>query len=1094
MAVATVPAAAEDRLPTGYLLVFHDDFQSGVLDRAKWDYWTGNWSTDDIGRTPTGGLFPGDNYYLTESPYEDGFGSPLDGNGNEGVYWPDETSFMETTWIDLQGLASPRLELNHMYDIPSAGDGALVYVLSAAAEAWKLLVPDGGYPTGSPTGWTGQMLTWEAVNVRLDDYEGTRVKLGFQFRSAPDGKEGDGWMIDDVEVGGRPSGPMPDLKVGNARLYVGPNPVVTAQAGDVVELNATVLNEGHARSAPFMVSAYMRHPLTGGAPIGEVLAIDGLVVGATLNVSLSFIAEPGHHEPLLLIDYLNRVPEESELNNVRSLELDVDEPAEGDAGVMSLVFKVGGAEVQGAAVGDLVTMTVLVRNFGRAPVTTPMVLRAYDGDPSKGAVPIGDEQPQVNALEPGRNRTFDIHWRPLAGDHDVHVGLWPADRRQTLDDNPANNVTRARLQVTDSPELNMVIEDLKFRIGQSIGTSGFVGDNVHIMATVANQGRGNYSGTLYVAVFDGDPDAGGRELGRRAVVGLLAPGMTALVEMDWRGVLGTHALTAFVDPGNAIFESSEVDNQRTASVIITRAPLPDLTVASMVLLLNGEPIDPAKGTNEGAAVEVNVTVRNVGNDKTRGPTTTQLYLGNPAMEGRPIASFTVPEGLNPDEVFTGALTWIAQRPAQRDLSQVLMLKLDAAEHEREQDELNNMDQRAILVGEPLPDLRVMGVRVLNEDNTVATSITYGVGVKLEVKVRNVGTDVCFQTAEIELYLDDTEPINLVATATTPTLDINESTTKVVAWMPDPMKVGGGDHTLLALVDPSKEIKEASDANNQGSTTLNVDAEAKPNLLVGNLEVLRGGKVVDRVTRGDSATVRVRVLNLGDAPLYVTAQVELFQGQVGVGTTETWTIDRLAVGANHTYELKWTFSSEEPLTVQIDRTNKVRESSKADNVAALQIDVEPPAEGPNVLAIVAIIVLGVLVLLLLSWLVTKPRPVAEEAAPTPTPGQVYVEMPKATTVEAQAAGAPAPAPPAPTPAAAAPAPAPVPAPLPAPAPAPAPAPVPAPAPTPAPAPAPLRAPSPPPARPSPGPARKCPSCGSDVEADWILCPNCLANLK
>ena len=72
----------ENRLPSGYLTVFHDDFQSGTLSPSRWAFWTGHWSTDNVAKTPTGGIYNGENYYLTESPYPNNHGAPLDDNGN----------------------------------------------------------------------------------------------------------------------------------------------------------------------------------------------------------------------------------------------------------------------------------------------------------------------------------------------------------------------------------------------------------------------------------------------------------------------------------------------------------------------------------------------------------------------------------------------------------------------------------------------------------------------------------------------------------------------------------------------------------------------------------------------------------------------------------------------------------------------------------------------------------------------------------------------------------------------------------------------------------------------------------------------------
>ena len=1086
------PDDGGSRATVGQLLVFQDDFSSGTIDPSKWVHWTGDWSADNVAWNPAGGIYTGDNFYLTESPYANNAGAPLDGNGNGGLYFDNETAMIETSWIDLRNLTAPRLDFKQMYDIPSAGDGALVYVWTVASEEWTIVEPDGGYPSGSSTGWTGKLLSWEAITLRLDAFAGSRVRIGFLLKSALDGVTGDGWMIDDVEVGGRPAGTLPDLKFGNTKLYVGGYPVTSAPSGSIVDLVINVLNEGKAAAAPFEVTAYTANPLAGGERIGQTVALAGLKVGGTLPVTFRWIALAGHFKPVVFVDAPNQVPEENERNNALTLSFDSDEPSTGDVGVASMRFDVAGRTVQGAGVGDLVTMVIVLRNYGQGPVTTPMALRAYDGDPAAGGKPVGDEQPQINAIEPGRNRTFNIHWRPLAGDHTVFIGVWPIDPKGTLDDNPANNVTSAAFVVTDAPPVNLVAQSLQFIVAGHTATACFEGQDVHMTAVVSNAGTSPFEGAVDVAVYDGDPDAGGAEVGRKAFIGVMGPSNATTIEMDWRGVLGTHALSLFVDPQNLVYEANEDDNQRTTSMTVTRAPLPDLEVASMRLVLNGEPIDPAVGTSEGAQVEVNVTVRNVGNDKTKAPTVTRLYLGNPALGGKDLGSFNVPEGLNVDEQFTGAITWAAARPAVKGQTPVLFILADATEKERETDELNNFDMMPIKVGPPMPDLKVMGTSVRLSDGSRADRITFGVPVRLEVTVKNVGTDISFQAANIEFYLDSTEAAGLIGSTSTQTLDVGESTLRYLTWQPDPLKVAGGQHSIVASVDPSHEIDEASDANNVGTAPLYIDADARPNLLVANLEVRMHDRVVDRVTRGDTAVVRIQVLNLGLAPLYTPAQVELVQGQLASGALPTtWTIDAMPVGGNRSFEANWTFTSGDPLTVYLDRANRVRETNENDNIVALDIQVEAPAKGANVLGIAAILGLAVLLLVLLSLFVTRRAPVPpEEPIPQPmapvfepSPAPVMADVPAEPAKPEPAPAAPGPAP-APTTAAAATTPGPTAAPPPAPA---------APPPPPLPAPAPgmsnvARVLPPPPKVP------KCPNCGEELDPNWILCPFCDTPLK
>jgi len=386
----------EHRLPSGCLTVFQDDFEAGVLDTSKWLFWEGTWSTDNVAVNPSGGYYTGDETYLTESPYVNGFGDPLDDNGNFGNYYPDEKAMIETTWIDLKNLTLPRLEFSHMYNIPSKGDGAMVFVMSDRDQEWELVRPEVMYP--ETTGWSGNLLTSINVVFRLDDYAGLRIRIGFYLRSAPDGIEGDGWKIDDIKVGGRSDEQMADLKLGNVRILLDNYPVDAAVAGDVLVFNMTVINEGKAGVDSYAVTAYTDHPLKGGIEIGRAVILDGLSVGRNTAINMRWIALAGRYDMYIYVDEANQVPEENEINNLRVIHLDVDDTSAGDMILTGMHFEADGLPIFGAGVGDLINIVATLTNVGTATVTTPMVVRAYDGPFVPGAEPIGDIQPRFNGM------------------------------------------------------------------------------------------------------------------------------------------------------------------------------------------------------------------------------------------------------------------------------------------------------------------------------------------------------------------------------------------------------------------------------------------------------------------------------------------------------------------------------------------------------------------------------------------------------------------------------------------------------------------------------------------------------------------------
>jgi subtilase family serine protease len=1034
------------------------------------------WSTDNIAVNPSGGYYTGDDSYLTESPYKNGFGTPLDDNGNNGQYYPDDEAMMETSWIDLFNLTAPRLEFRHMYDIPSNGDGAMVFIMTDGDQEWELVEPDVSYP--EDTGWSGTVMAWVQVSFRLEAYVGERIRVGFYFRSSPDGIEGDGWKINDVEVGGRSSSQMADLRLGNTKVLLDGYPVQAAVAGDVLEFNMTIINEGRAHAEVIVVTAYTAHPLTGGIEIGREVLLEGLSVGQSTSVTMRWVAVAGTYDLLMIIDETNVIPEENELNNERTVHLDVDDTSSGDMVVTEMHFVADGDIISGAGVGDLISIVATLANVGTSMVSTPMVVHAYDNEHGPGAEPIGDIQPKFNGLEPGGKRDINIPWRPLEGIHTVFLVVTPQDPGQLLDFNDANNITWAVLEVTDEPPVDLMVEDLNFLLKGSVTTLASEGDGVHIQATIGNDGTEALEGAMDVGIYRGDPDADGVEIGRKLVIASIAPGENIVVEFDWRVDLGTHAITIFVDPLNLVYESNEYNNQLGKGLTVTRKPLPDLTVSSMVLLLNGVELDPDVGTNEGAIVEVNITVWNGGNDKTKGSTTTELFLGNPLMEeGTSVGSIDVPEGLNPDEVFVSSIYWTAEKPKQKGDIPVLFVQVDSNDVELEADEFNNLDLRALKVGAKLPDLTVISLEITDTDGVPVTSMTYGSSIKVTATSTNIGTDVSFQVAQLSIYLDTDDPSNRIGSISTSTMGINEVVRRTLTWTPDPGKVQGGDHILIAVIDPSNEIEEASDANNNISTSIHVDSDAMPNLLLQDMWVTKGKKVVGNLDKGEKATIHLRILNLGEAPLYTTTAVELFHGDPtqGGSTVTSWPLMELEINGNVTFEADWTFEEDVPLMVFIDRNHVVEETNEQDNVGTVHIRVNPEPEGTNWLVIGVVIAVGVLVFLVMTVLLRK-RPfegaqdeedeedgedeepdqdeIVEEAAPEPEgaeeeevraepEAQVEAEAPAEPEVTAEPVVLEEPAEP---------------------------------------------------GEPEAAPAATCPHCGEEVDAEWILCPFCDNDLK
>ncbi len=93
-------------------------------------------------------------------------------------------------------------------------------------------------------------------------------------------------------------------------------------------------------------------------------------------------------------------------------------------------------------------------------------------------------------------------------------------------------------------------------------TGSLPGDMVKLSVTAENDSDVPLSG-VSVALFDGDPLNGGREIARQSIQGSLKGGESARIKFDWMIPVpaSPHVLFAVVDPGQAVSESREEDNE-----------------------------------------------------------------------------------------------------------------------------------------------------------------------------------------------------------------------------------------------------------------------------------------------------------------------------------------------------------------------------------------------------------------------------------------------------------------------------------------------------------------------------------------------------
>ena len=159
------------------------------------------------------------------------------------------------------------------------------------------------------------------------------------------------------------------------------------------------------------------------------------------------------------------------------------------------------------------------------------------------------------------------------------------------------------------------------------------GDEVTVSAAVHNY-SGAAASNVLVRLFDGDPIAGGVQLGSDQVIPQLLPGEAVLVSASWIALHGQQTLTVVVDPLQQIDETDETDNLALLSVFVPGDPRPELAIH-----LNDVEVSDTTPT-EGEPVLITAIVHNVGADVEAF--TVIFSEGRPEDGGRIIAEHLVP--------------------------------------------------------------------------------------------------------------------------------------------------------------------------------------------------------------------------------------------------------------------------------------------------------------------------------------------------------------------------------------------------------------------------------------------------------------------
>ncbi|MFZ5875273.1 MAG: CARDB domain-containing protein, partial [Nitrospirota bacterium] len=493
--------------------------------------------------------------------------------------------------------------------------------------------------------------------------------------------------------------------------------------------------------------------------------------------------------------------------------------------------------------GQAVTIDVTLHNSGLQDAAN-VAVRFFLGDPAAGGVQIGADQVIASIPSGGSVSASISHSFTGTGGRTIFVQIDPANA--IAETSETDNLASSRLWVATPADLAVFTADLV--------PSTFTpepGVAFALEYTVRNLGEAD-PGSSTVAVYDGDPGAGGVLLTTQDLSGVSGAGSrTSTVGITLTSAVA-HTLYIVADSTNQTTEQSETNNQASVTVQVGATPMAaDLAVTPMDLTLN--PPRPQSGES----VQVTARFRNEGTEPASN-VTVELFDGAPESGGTLLASDT--RTLAPGEEQTLVAPWIATAGIHD-----LYVVLDRANQLVEITETNN--QAVLRVMPDLVDLLVSATDLAFTPShpVIGDSVTF------TATVRNLGIR---ETGAFNVALYDGDPAaggSLLQTYSVPTL-LGDATTTIT----DTFTAEARTYRFSVVADADGQVTELDEGNNQAMRSLRIKAPGEilgPDLIPLKIDV--NGAITNGQTLAISGSVQVTVQNRGDAKITTPTSVLIF---------------------------------------------------------------------------------------------------------------------------------------------------------------------------------------------------------------------------
>lgn len=560
--------------------------------------------------------------------------------------------------------------------------------------------------------------------------------------------------------------------------------------------------------------------------------------------------------------------------------------------------------------GEVLLLSALLENTGSVDLAD-VVVRFHDGHPAGGGLPIGEDLviPSLPALA---RVPINAQWntRDAAG---AHLIVAIADPGLVLNEaNEADNVVSTAVTIRPAPQgpdLAIANADLAF----TPDALRSVPQAQALSVRIANLGR-TAAPNVRIAVFDGDPAAGGAQVGD-AVVSVPARGF-AQASINFSIVVpGERRYVVVADPDQAVTEAEEDNN--TASRILPVASSFDLFATPGSVTLSENPIALGRDLLIGATV---------GNSGTADVFGARVSVSIDAPGGTiDVATLTI--DLPAGQTRTVSATW---RTSLALSAAPVHVRIDPLNAFAETSEGNNQASATLSV----PASTDANLRISHQELAVSTPVLQGASATIQIPVRNTGfADAANVEVAFYLGVPGAGGSQIGTTQTIELIAAGGHATASVVWGPI---ATFGDKLIYAVVDPAGAVTEFDEQDNTAFVT--IDVLSLPDLAVSSAS-LSFSPAFPR--HGEPVNVAALVSNLGEQS--ATAAVQLFLGSpsaggLPIGAPQVVTVEGGAFTSVHAQLDALTIGAS-TIFVVVDGANQVIELNESNNVASRTIGVQ-----------------------------------------------------------------------------------------------------------------------------------------------------------